>query len=156
MKKTTEKRTISENNSLLIETNRNNRKRCDICSKLTIKTTERRHVNEVVLMSLSLTLNIFHPFSQYFPSISIAVFEQVNVCWKASPHRYPRRSCKLRMQHVFNMKHQWNHLDQWNPQFLFSSTRGHLVQHFNSLFTDVVYTFQDIARGNTKNYLISA
>ena len=31
--------------------------------QLTIKTTERRHVNDVVLMSLLSTLTIFHTFS---------------------------------------------------------------------------------------------
>ena len=35
--------------------NRNTRTRFEICSKLTIKTSERRH-----LVSLLLTLNIFH------------------------------------------------------------------------------------------------
>ena len=38
---------------ILIETFK---KRCEICSKLTIKTPERRHVNDVVLVSLVLTL----------------------------------------------------------------------------------------------------
>ena len=37
--------------------NRNTRTRCGICSKLTIKTPERR---QNVLVSLALTLNIFH------------------------------------------------------------------------------------------------
>ena len=105
MKKTTKKRISPANNCLHIVTNR---KRCDICSKLTIKTAERRNVDDIALMSLLLT---FTPF----PSISIIVFEQVNVCWKTSPHRYPRRSCKLRMQNVINIKHQWNQLNQWNP-----------------------------------------
>ena len=41
-------------------------KRCDICSKLTIKTAERRHINDVVLMSLLLTVNIFHTFFVVF------------------------------------------------------------------------------------------
>ena len=40
--------------------NRNTRTRCEICSKLTIKASERRHW--VALMSLLLTLNIFHTF----------------------------------------------------------------------------------------------
>ena len=39
---------------------RNTRKRCKICSKLTIKTQEQR--SNVVLVSLLLTLNIFHLF----------------------------------------------------------------------------------------------
>ena len=84
IKKTTRKRTSPVINCLLLVTNGNTREWCDICSKLTIKTPERRHVNDVVLMSLLLTLNIFH----IFPNISIDVFEQVNVYWKTSPHRY--------------------------------------------------------------------
>ena len=63
MKKTTGKRTSPAKNCFLIVTNRNTRKRCDICSKLTIKNAERRHVNDVVLMFLLLTLNIFYTFS---------------------------------------------------------------------------------------------
>ena len=43
---------------LLKVNNRNPRTRCKICSKLTIKTTERHH--GVVLVSLLLTLNIIH------------------------------------------------------------------------------------------------
>ena len=54
------------------------------------------------------------------------------------------------------MKHQWNQLNQWNPEFLFSNTRGHLVQHFNSLFPDDVYTFKDVVCGKANNYLVSA
>ena len=34
-----------------------------MCSKLTIKTEERRHANDVVFMSLLLILNIFHAFA---------------------------------------------------------------------------------------------
>ena len=48
---------------LLKNNSRNTRTRCKICSKLTIKTPERRHQNGaigVVLVSLLLTLNIFH------------------------------------------------------------------------------------------------
>ena len=40
--------------------NRNTRKRCEICSKLTIKTPD--DVIDVVLVFLLLTLNIFHTF----------------------------------------------------------------------------------------------
>ena len=40
--------------------NRNTRKRCEIYSKLTIKTREQRH--DVALVFLLLTLNIFHIF----------------------------------------------------------------------------------------------
>ena len=39
--------------------------------------------NDVVLLSLLLTLNIFHTFSLCF---SIDDFEQVNVCWAADSH----------------------------------------------------------------------
>ena len=39
--------------------NRNTKKWCEICSKLTIKTPD---VNDIVLVSLILTLNIFHTF----------------------------------------------------------------------------------------------
>ena len=40
--------------------NRNTIKRCDICSKLTIKTPKRR--NYVILVPLLLTLDIFYTF----------------------------------------------------------------------------------------------
>ena len=43
---------------LLKVNNKNTRKKCEICSKLTIKTPERRI--GVVLVSLLVTLNIFH------------------------------------------------------------------------------------------------
>ena len=39
--------------------NRNTRKRCEICSKLTIKTLD---VTDVVQVFLLLTLNVFHTF----------------------------------------------------------------------------------------------
>ena len=42
------------------------------CSKLAIK-----HVTDVVLVFLLLTLNIFHNFS----NVSIVDFEQVNITW---------------------------------------------------------------------------
>ena len=44
---------------LLKVNNRNTKRKCEICSKLTIKTPEGR-VLGVVLVSLLLTLNIFH------------------------------------------------------------------------------------------------
>ena len=50
--------------------------RCEICSKLT-----KRHQNDaigVALVSLLLTLNIFHTL---FSSIFIVNFEQVNASW---------------------------------------------------------------------------
>ena len=58
---------------LLKVNNRNTRTRCEICSKLTIKTMD----NGVVLVSLLLTLNNFPPCS----GVSIANFEHVNVDW---------------------------------------------------------------------------
>ena len=39
--------------------NRNNRRRCKICSKLTIKTLERRQFSDIIVVFLLLTLNIF-------------------------------------------------------------------------------------------------
>ena len=44
---------------LLKVNNKNTKKRCEICSNLTIKTPERRQC-DVALVSLLLTLNIFH------------------------------------------------------------------------------------------------
>ena len=51
--------------------NKSTRKRCELCSMFTIKTPERRR-----LVSLWLTLNIFHTFF----SVSIANFEHIIVC----------------------------------------------------------------------------
>ena len=50
------------------------RKRREICSKLTIKTPERR-LNDVVLVFLLLTMNMFHIFS----SVCLVDFKQVTV-----------------------------------------------------------------------------
>ena len=47
---------------------------CEICSDLTIKTPN--NINDVVLVFLLLTLNLFHHISQSFVD-----FEQVNVNW---------------------------------------------------------------------------
>ena len=52
---------------------------CDICSDLTIKTPN--HINDVVLVFLLLTLNLFHHISHPFSSVSFVDFEQVNVNW---------------------------------------------------------------------------
>ena len=46
--------------------------------KSTIETREKNHAIDVVLVSLLLTLNIFHTFF----SVSIVEFEQVNVFWE--------------------------------------------------------------------------
>ena len=50
--------TIPDGIYLFKVNNRNTRTRCEICSKLTINTPERRHGD--VLVYLLLTLNIFH------------------------------------------------------------------------------------------------
>ena len=52
------------------------RKRCKICSKLLIR--HQSDVNDVILLSFLLTLNIFRTFY----SVSIVDFEQINVNWK--------------------------------------------------------------------------
>ena len=57
--------------------NRNTTERCEMCSKITIKTLDR--FNDVVLVSLLLTVNIISSFS----SVSVVDFEQINVCWGA-------------------------------------------------------------------------
>ena len=57
--------------------NRNTRKRCEICSKLTLKTPERRY------WLLLLTLNIFHTFFLVFFFVN---FEQVNFSWVVSTY----------------------------------------------------------------------
>ena len=49
--------TSTASNYLFKVNDRNTRTRSEICSKLTIKTPERRRI---VLVSLFLTLNIFH------------------------------------------------------------------------------------------------
>ena len=55
--------------------NRNNRKRCEIYSKLRIKTPERRHWRLFGVFIVDVTY--FTPFS----SVPIVDFEQVNVHW---------------------------------------------------------------------------
>ena len=59
---------LSANIYLFIVNNRNIRKRCEICSKLTMKTLERRHWHH---------RTYFTPFS----NVSTVEFEQVNVNW---------------------------------------------------------------------------
>ena len=71
-------------NYLFKVNHRNTRTRCEICSKLTIKTPERRH--SFVLVSLLLTLNKFTPCS----SVSIVNLEQVNAHWDNNALRYWR------------------------------------------------------------------
>ena len=57
---------------LLKVNNKNNRKKCEICSKLIIKTPERRSVVFIIN---------FEHISHLFTSVSIADFEQANVSW---------------------------------------------------------------------------
>ena len=57
--------------------NRNTRKRCEICLKLTLKSPERRY------WLLLLTLNIFHTFFLVFFFVN---FEQVNFSWVVSTY----------------------------------------------------------------------
>ena len=64
-------------NYLFKVSNRNSRKRCEICTKLTIKTPERRHWRRSGVFIVNIE-HIFIPFS----SVSIADFEQVNVAGK--------------------------------------------------------------------------
>ena len=65
--------------------NRNTKKKCGICSELTIKTPEQHHyvqnnITDIVLVSLLLNLTSF-TFSAATPfsSVSIVDFKQVNV-----------------------------------------------------------------------------
>ena len=63
----------------LLKVNRNTTARCEICSKLTRKTTERR------LVSLLLTLNVFTHCS----SVSIVNLEHVIASWaRSTPERH--------------------------------------------------------------------
>ena len=56
--------------------NRNNRKRLEICSKLTIKTPKRclRRLSVVYIVN-------FKHISYFFSIVSIVDFEQVNIRW---------------------------------------------------------------------------
>ena len=62
------------NSYLFKVNNRNIRKKCEICSKLTMASCD---IIGVVLASLLLILNICPPFS----SVSVIDFEYVFVCW---------------------------------------------------------------------------
>ena len=59
--------------------NRNTRKGSKICSKLAIKTSERRHSRHSDVFIVN-----FEHVSNLFPSVSIVDFEQVNVSWVAT------------------------------------------------------------------------
>ena len=51
---------ISPAGIYLLKANRNTKTRCEICSKLTKKDTKMTHAIGAILVSLLLTLNIFH------------------------------------------------------------------------------------------------
>ena len=53
--------------------NRSSRKWCEICSNLTIKTTERRELRRPYVFVVN-----FENISRFFPSVSIVDFEQIN------------------------------------------------------------------------------
>ena len=69
-------RSFPANIYLIKVSNRNTRKRCEICSKLILKTPERRqwHHSGVFIVN-------FEHISHLFSSISIVYLEQVNVSW---------------------------------------------------------------------------
>ena len=56
--------------------NKSTRNRCQICSKLTIKTSERRHGRRSGVFIIN-----FEHISHLFSSVSTVDFEQVNVSW---------------------------------------------------------------------------
>ena len=79
---------------LFKDNNGNTRKRCEICSKLIIKTYEQRHWRDVVLLSLLLTLNIYHTLFY----VSISYYEQAIACCASSFfQQFP--PWKLRINH---------------------------------------------------------
>ena len=65
--------------SLLKVNNRKTRKRCEICSKLTIKAPKRRNWRR----SSVFVVNIWTYFT-HFSSVSIVNFEQVSTCYLAT------------------------------------------------------------------------
>ena len=84
--------------------NRNSRKGCEICSKLTIKAPEQRHWRRSIF--LLLFLNVFYTFS----SLSIVHFEQVNVIWH----------CWLSFAKTFNAKLETLRFNKLNVALNFS------------------------------------
>ena len=78
--------------------NRNIRKRCGICSTLTIKTPEQRNVIDAVLVFLLLTFYLFNTF----PGVSTVDFDQVNVCWVVLTEFQDHGKVKNTLQHPLN------------------------------------------------------
>ena len=64
------KKLIPVGNYMFKVDNRNTRTRCEICSKLTMKTQERRHCSGVFIVNF-----------EHISSVSIVNFEQVNADW---------------------------------------------------------------------------
>ena len=62
---------------LLKVNNRNNRTRCEICLKLTVKTSEQRQWRRFGVILVSLLLTLSTPFS----TVSIVKLEQANADW---------------------------------------------------------------------------
>ena len=67
---------IPANINLFKVNNRNARKWCEICSKLTINTPERRQWRHPGVFIVN-----FEHISHFFSTVSIVDFEQANVCW---------------------------------------------------------------------------
>ena len=64
-------------NTYLFKVNkRNTRKRCEMCPKLTIKTSERVHWHSSDVFFVN-----FESYLTYFSSVFIVDFEQVNASW---------------------------------------------------------------------------
>ena len=72
---------FSTNIYLFIVNNGNTRKRCEICLKLTIKSSQQH--STVFIVNVKHVSYLFTPFS----SISTVGFEQVNVWW-VPPYRF--------------------------------------------------------------------
>ena len=77
--------------------NRNTRKRCELCSKLTVKTPERRHWRHSGVFIVN--LEHFRPCS----SVSIVNIEQVNTGW-VNYIRYNLKTLTLTQSNSFHMK----------------------------------------------------
>ena len=67
---------IVANNYLSKVSNRNTRKRPDICFNLTMKIPERRHWSHSGVFIITLS------YFTLFPSFPIVDFQQVNICWE--------------------------------------------------------------------------
>ena len=81
-------RTYPANINLFKVNNKNSRKRYEICSKLTIKTPERRQWRR----SGVYIVKLWTYFTPFF-SVSIVNFEQANVSWVVPIHKKNDRQC---------------------------------------------------------------